>query len=112
MKNAQTVEPSTEPGPPGAPEDVQALLTDIREGWSAVSALPAGFQTLQTETAGLRQQLTEVRRHMAVNVSRGRRARGPGMGSEECARHWEAELILRCGRRHKRSALGAVAAPR
>ena len=84
--------------------EIQNLLTEIKGGWSGVSALPAEVKALREGADKLATDLKDVRRQLAsrqaVAVPRRR-----GAVSEDCARHFAATFIAHCERSDKLDAL-------
>jgi HK97 family phage major capsid protein len=94
-----------------AVEDMETLLTDMKQGWDSVRGLPDEFKALRAETALAGQHLAEVRRVVASR-SQARPARAAGTVSDECARHMAAQFIACCERSGKLEALCSVSAQR
>ncbi len=91
--------------------EIQSLLTEIKTGWSGVSALPAEVKTLREGTDKLSGDLKEVRRQLAARQALPG-ARRHGAVSDECARHLAGTFILHCERSDKLDALCSVPAQR
>lgn len=68
-------------------QEFYAVLNEMKSGWQEVKKLPASFAGLQGEAASLRKEFTEVRSLVAARMSFGAAARGPGLVSDDCARH-------------------------
>ena len=91
--------------------EIQNLLTEIKGGWSGVSALPAEVKTLREGADRLAMDLKDVRRQLASRM--GVAAPRPRGGvSDECARHLAATFVAHCERSDKLDALCPVAAQR
>jgi len=91
--------------------EVQNLLTEIKGGWSGVSALPAEVKALREGNDKLAGDLKDVRRQLA---SRGGAVapRRRGVVSDECARHLASTFIVHCERSDKLDALCSLPAQR
>jgi HK97 family phage major capsid protein len=91
--------------------EIQSLLTEIKGGWSGVSALPAEVKALREGADKLVTDLKDVRRQLAsrqgVAVPRRR-----GGVSDDCARHLAATFIAHCERSDKLDALCSLGAQR
>src|SRR5262249_40151469 len=87
--------------------EIQNLLSEIKTGWSGVSALPAEVKALREGTDRLATDVKDLRRQLA---SRPRAAapRRRGAVSDECARHLASTFILHCERSDKLDALCSV----
>ena len=91
--------------------EVENLLTEIKAGWSGVSALPGELKTLREGTEKLATDLKDVRRVLAARmVPQG--PRPAGRVSDECARHFAATFVLHCERSDKLDALASMPAQR
>jgi HK97 family phage major capsid protein len=91
--------------------EIQSLLTEIKTGWSGVSALPAEVKTLREGSDKLATDIKEVRRQLALRqtIVAPRRM---GQVSEGCARHMASQFILHCERSDRLDALCSVPAQR
>ena len=91
--------------------EIQNLLTEIKGGWTGVSALPAEVKALREGSDRLATDLKEVRRQLASRqtVMAPRRV---GQVSEGCARHVASAFIAHCERSDKLDALCSVPAQR
>src|SRR5436305_6712729 len=82
-------------------KEFQGILGEMKGGWNELKNLPAGFKSLQGESAELKQQVTEVRRLMASRSSTVARVHKQGAVSEECARNLAAHFVAHCERSGK-----------
>jgi HK97 family phage major capsid protein len=91
--------------------EIQNLLTEIKGGWSGVSALPAEVKALREGADKLSTDVKDVRRQLALRpmVMSARRA---GQVSEGCARQFASAFIAHCERSDMLSALCSVPAQR
>jgi HK97 family phage major capsid protein len=91
--------------------EIQGLLSEIKTGWSGVSALPAEVKALREGSDRLATDLKDVRRQLASRqtVLAPRRV---GQVSEGCARHMASVFIVHCERSDKLDALCSVPAQR
>jgi HK97 family phage major capsid protein len=92
--------------------EFQSILGELKGGWAELKLLPTSFKTVRDETAGLKQEVTEVRRLMAGRSGRTSRSRSAGLVSDECARHLSAQFIAHCERSDKLEALCSLPAQR
>ena len=93
-------------------KEFQTILGEVKGGWAQVKDLPATFKTLQEENAQLQQQVKDVRRLIAGRVAASPRTRAPGLVSDECARHFAAQLVAHCHKSDRLTALCSVPAQR
>ncbi len=94
-------------------DDLSSLLTEIRSGWSGVSALPAEVKTLRDQADKLTSDLRDVRRSLATRAGLAASPiRARGQVSDDCARHLASTFILHCERSDKLDALCSVPAQR
>ena len=84
--------------------EIQNLLTEIKSGWSGVSALPAEVKALREGGEKLATDLKDVRRQLTSRQCLAA-PRGRGVVSEDCARHLAATFIAHCERSDKLDAL-------
>jgi HK97 family phage major capsid protein len=91
--------------------EIEGLLTEIKTGWGGVSGLPAEVKALREGTDKLATDLKEVRRQLASRYATPAR-RGPGVVSDDCARHLAASFIAHCERSDKLDALCSLPAQR
>ncbi|HEY5914532.1 MAG TPA: phage major capsid protein [Verrucomicrobiae bacterium] len=91
--------------------EIQNLLTEIKGGWSGVSALPTEVKALREGADRLATDLKDVRRQLAsrIGVAWPRRR---GAVSDDCARHLAATFVAHCERSDKMDALCPVPAQR
>ncbi len=92
--------------------EFQAILGEIKGGWSELKGLPASFKTFQDDQAQLRQHLSDLRRLQAAQSGAVARTRLPGRVSEGCARHLAAAFIAHCEKSDRLEALCSVPAQR
>lgn len=92
-------------------KEFQGILGELKGGWAELKPLPAGFRSLQDETAQLKQHVTDVRRLLA---SRNHSAAGRKSGrvSESCASELAARFIAHCVKSDKLEALASLPAQR
>jgi HK97 family phage major capsid protein len=91
--------------------EIESLLTEIKTGWSGVSALPAEVKALREGADKMGSDLKEVRRQLASRQL-GPRSRRCGVVSDECARILAASFIAHCERSDKLDALCSLPAQR
>ena len=91
--------------------EIQSLLTEIKSGWSGVSALPAEVKALREGADKLATDFKDVRRQLASRREAAR-PRGRGAVSDDCARHLAATFIAHCERSDKLDALCSLSAQR
>jgi HK97 family phage major capsid protein len=91
--------------------EIENLLTEMKSGWSGVSALPAEVKALREGGDKLAADLKDVRRQLASRAAPSV-ARGRGVVSEGCARHMASVFIAHCERSDKLDALCSVPAQR
>src|SRR5437870_10461556 len=101
-------ENSTTPSPE---ENLESLLTDIRDGWTEVKSLPATVKSLEDDNTQFRDDLTEVRRSLRSR-STLHAPRSPGCVSDDCARRIAATFIHHCARSGALDALASQSAQR
>src|SRR6266566_3892733 len=89
-------------------KEFQAILGEMRGGWAELKALPATFKSFQDENTQLQQQMSDVRRLIAVRSNYSPRARVAGLVTDDCARHLSAHFILHCERSGKLEALASL----
>ena len=68
-------------------KEFQAILGEIKGGWSRLRDLPELFNSFQSENESVRKDLAQVRRSMAARAALGSGVRAPGFVSDDCARH-------------------------
>lgn len=88
-------------------KEFQSMLTEIKEGWCALTGLPGQVKGLADQCAENAGTLKDLRRSL---VSHGgeRRLRKRGMVSDDCAREVAATFIAHCERSGKLEALCSV----
>lgn len=91
--------------------EIQGLLTEIKTGWSGVSALPAEVKALREGADKMGNDLKDVRRQLASRLAAPRLRRN-GVVSDECARFLAATFIAHCERSDKLDALCSLPAQR
>ena len=91
--------------------EIQSLLTEIKTGWSGVSALPAEVKALRDGADKLTSEFKDVRRQLASRQAVPAPHRR-GVVSDDCARHLAGTFILHCERSDKLDALCSVPAQR
>jgi HK97 family phage major capsid protein len=91
--------------------EIENLLTEIKGGWSGVSALPAEVKSLREGADKLTNDVKEVRRQLASRPL-VMSARKVGQVSDPCARHLASAFIAHCERSDMLSALCSVPAQR
>ena len=89
-------------------KEFQAILGEVKDGWTQLKDLPAGFRSLQDDTTRLQQHVNEVRRLVAAAARRPVQPRCAGSVSSECARHLAAHFIVHCERSDKLDALSSL----
>src|SRR5437870_5822345 len=92
-------------------KEIQDLLTEIKTGWSGVSALPAEVKTMREGTDKLATELKDVRRQLASRHALPAPHRR-GVVSDDCARYLAGTFIVHCERSDKLDALCSVPAQR
>jgi HK97 family phage major capsid protein len=91
--------------------EIQNLLTEIKTGWSGVSALPTEVKSLRDGNDKLAGEMKDLRRRfLGAGTSPGPRRRG--VVSDDCARHLAASFIAHCERSDKLDALCSLPAQR
>ncbi len=81
-------------------QDLNNLITEIRQSWDTLRGLPPQLSTLQTEVQSLRRAAL-VPRHSP-------QAPRPGCVSDDCARHLASQFVVLCDRRGLLEALSEV----
>jgi HK97 family phage major capsid protein len=117
MNSNQTVEQKADPQPPvilteDQVKEFQGILGEVKGGWAEIKALPATIKTLQDDSAQLQNQFKDVRRLVVGRGTTNARTRGPGLVSDECARHLAAQLVMHCHKSDRLSGLCSVPAQR
>jgi HK97 family phage major capsid protein len=117
MNSNQTVEQKADPQPQvilteDQVKEFQGILGEVKGGWAEIKALPATIKTLQDDSAQLQNQFKDVRRLVAGRGTTSPRVRGPGLVSDECARHLAAQLVMHCHKSDRLSGLCSVPAQR
>ena len=91
--------------------EIKNLLTEIKTGWSGVSALPAEVKTLREGNDKLATDVKDVRRRLASGYGAAAPHRR-GVVSDDCARYMAGAFIAHCERSDKLDALCSVPAQR
>ncbi len=121
--NTTTQNDMTQSPAAGAPGVAPALSPDqLREFHASIAAvrtrlpqietLSASLKQLEDDTAGLRRQVTELRRGAAGRDAAAGPARPQGRVSDDCARHLAAQFIAHCERSGRLEALCSSPAQR
>src|SRR5512137_2402717 len=93
-------------------QEFETILGEIKGGWAEIKSLPSSLKTLKDDTAQLQEQFKDVRRQMAGRVGSSSQVRAPGLVSDECARHFAAQLVAHCQKSDRLSGLCSVPAQR
>jgi len=91
--------------------ELETALTEFQSGWGQIKSLPLAVQSVQSETAQLKQQFADIRRALASRHG-SPVTRRPGLVSDDCARHFAAAFITHCERSNKLEALCSVPSQR
>ena len=87
--------------------EIQSILADLQQDWPNIKTLPSELKTLQDDNSKLKQNLTDVRRLVALRHS-APATRRPGVVSDGCALHLAAQFVNHCERSGKLEALASL----
>lgn len=93
-------------------KEFQAILGEVKTGWTQLKELPATCRGLQDETVRLQQHVNDVRRLVAARAHAPVATRARGAVSTDCARHLAAHFIAHCDKSDKLDALSSLSAQR